>query len=95
MKIEFSNVLWYWRGPAPFFFLTVPEKHTAQIKEIERLVTYGWGMIPAKIRIGNTEWTTALFPKDGAYIVPIKAKVRKAEGLEEGDSIKAALEIGG
>ena len=95
VTIEFCNVLWYWRGPAPFYFLTVPVTHTPQIKEMERLVTYGWGMIPATVRIGNTEWTTALFPKDGAYIVPIKTKVRKAEGLEEGDSVSAVIEIGG
>ena len=36
-------------------------------------------MIPASVRIGKTEWTTSLFPKDGRYIVPIKASVRKAE----------------
>jgi uncharacterized protein DUF1905 len=27
-------------------------------------VTYGWGMIPVRVRIGDTEWTTSLWPED-------------------------------
>jgi hypothetical protein len=57
-------------------------------------VTYGWGVIPAQVRIGNTEWQTSLFPKDGRYLVPLKASVRKAEKLEEGDDVTVRLEVG-
>jgi uncharacterized protein DUF1905 len=56
-------------------------------------VTYGWGMIPAKVQIGKTEWETSLFAKDGLYIVPIKASVRKTENLEEGDTVTVRLEV--
>jgi hypothetical protein len=44
-------------------------------------------MIPAHIRIGKSEWKTSLFPKDGCYIVPIKASIRQAENLREGDKV--------
>jgi hypothetical protein len=57
-------------------------------------VTYGWGMIPVNARIGKTEWQTSLFPKDGRYIVPIKASVRIGENLEEGDKVTIRLEVG-
>jgi hypothetical protein len=50
-------------------------------------------MIPVHVRIGKTEWETSLFPKDGRYIVPIKASVRKAENLEKGDKVTVRLEI--
>jgi len=50
-------------------------------------------MIPVTVRIGQTEWQTALWPKDGGYIVPIKASVRKAEKLAEGDSVTLRLEV--
>ncbi len=93
MTIEISGSIWYWRGPAPFYFVTVPEKHARKIKAMEKLVTYGWGMIPVTVRIGKTEWTTALWPKDGLYIVPVKAIVRKAERLDEGDTVKALLKV--
>jgi len=57
-------------------------------------VTYGWGVIPVQVRIGKTEWQTSLFPKDGRYLVPIKASVRKAETLEEGDEVTIWLKVG-
>jgi len=50
-------------------------------------------MIPVHGRIGKTEWKTSLFPKDGRYIVPINASVRKAENLEEGDEVTLRLEV--
>jgi hypothetical protein len=63
------------------------------LKAILSLVTYGWGMIPAKVRIGKTEWETSMFPKDGRYIVPLKASVRQAEKLQEGDKVKVRLTV--
>jgi hypothetical protein len=93
MEIEFDGKIWFWRGPAPWYFVTVPEKPSGELNTIVGFVTYGWGMIPATVRIGKTEWTTALWPKDGLYIVPIKASVRKAENLEEGDNVTVRLEV--
>jgi len=93
MVIEFSGKIWYWRGPSPFFFVTIPAKQSSNIKAISQLVTYGWGVIPVHVRIGKTEFTTSLFPKDGKYIVPLKASVRKAENLEEGDKVTVRLEV--
>jgi hypothetical protein len=94
MTIQFSGEVWYWKGPAPWYFLTVPQSDSKEIKALEKLVTYGWGMIPATARIGNTTWSTALWPKDGHYILPLNVKVRRAEGLEEGASATAVIEIG-
>ena len=93
MHIEFSGKIIFWRGPSPFFFVKVPAKHSREIKAISNAVTYGWGVIPVHVRIGETEFTTSLFPKDGRYLVPIKASVRKAEDLDKGDKITVRLEI--
>jgi hypothetical protein len=93
MNIEFNGKIWFWKGPAPWFFITVPAKQSHELKSIVGLVTYGWGMIPASVRIGKTEWKTSLFHKDGHYIVPIRASVRKAEKLEEGDEVTVRLEV--
>ena len=94
MEFEFSGEIWYWRGPAPFYFVTVPPLESHDLKEISPSVTYGWGMIPVRARIGATRWETALFPKDGAYIVPVKANIRRAEGLAEGDDVTIRLQVG-
>jgi hypothetical protein len=93
MQIEFQGKIWFWRGPAPWFFVTVPEQPSHDLKAISSLVTYGWGVIPVHVRIGSTEYTTSLSPKDGRYLVPIKASVRKAESLQEGDMVTVWLEI--
>jgi hypothetical protein len=93
MNIEFSGKIWFWRGPAPWFFVTIPAKQSQELKAISSLVTYGWGVIPVHVQIGNTEWKTSLFPKDDLYLVPIKASVRKAEDLEEGDQVTIHLEV--
>lgn len=94
MEIEFNGKIWYWRGPSPFFFVTIPEEQSRDIKAISGLVTYGWGVIPVRVWIGKAEFKTSLFPKDGRYIVPIKASVRKAENLDEGDNVTIKLEVG-
>lgn len=93
MNLEFDGEIWFWKGPAPWYFVTVPAKQSGDLKAISGFVTYGWGVIPVHVRIGNTEWETSLFPKDGLYLVPIKARVRKAENLEEGDNVTVHLEV--
>lgn len=93
MNIEFTGKIWFWKGPAPWFFVTVPAKQSHDLKAISGFVTYGWGVIPVQVQIGKTEWQTSLFPKDGRYLVPIKASVRKAENLEEGDTVTVRLEV--
>ena len=93
MNIEFEGKIWFWKGPAPWFFVAVPEQQSRDLKAISNVVTYGWGVIPVHVRIGRTEFTTSLFPKDGLYLVPIKASVRKAEDLEKGDNVTVRLEI--
>ena len=93
MIFEFSGKIFYWRGPAPFLFVTVPAEQSRDIKAISSLVTYGWGVIPVHVRIGKTEWKTSLFPKDGLYLVPIRASVQKAESIGEGDKVTILLEV--
>lgn len=93
MHLQFTGKIFYWRGPAPHFFVTVPEEQSDDIKAISTLVTYGWGVIPVVARIGNTEFTTSLFPKQGRYLVPLKVKVREAENLDLDDEVTIHLEI--
>ena len=93
MNFEFNGKIIYWRGPAPFLFIPIPARHSKNIKAISELVTYGWGVIPVTVRIGKTEFTTSLFPKDGLYLVPIKVVVQRAENLKKGDKLKVQVEI--
>lgn len=93
LNVEFSGELWYWRGPAPYHFIAVPDDPSAAIRAISRVVTYGWGVIPVRVRIGGSVWETSLFPKDGRYLVPVKDAVRKVERLAVGDTVGVQLAV--
>jgi len=92
VRIEFTGDVFEWRGPAPFFYVAVPDAESAEVRAVASAVTYGWGMVPVTARIGATEWRTSLFPKEGRYLVPLKDAVRKAEGIGAGDAVAVRLE---
>lgn len=91
MDLELSGEIWFWKGPAPWYFVTVPEDESLNLEAMSSGLTYGWGMIPVTAQIGQTTWQTSLFPKDGRYVVPVKAAVRSAERLELGDVVVVRL----
>ena len=91
--LTFDAEIFFWRGPSPFHFVAVPPDECIELQAISSLVTYGWGMIPVNVTIGDTEFYIALFPKDGGYYVPLKAAIRKAEQLEVGDIVSLTLEV--
>jgi hypothetical protein len=93
MDFEFDGDVFFWKGPSPFHFVAVPDAESDQIEDLKALVTYGWGVVPVTARIGSTEFTTSLFPKDGRFLVPVKDAVRRAERLELDDSVTVHLRI--
>ena len=86
----FDGEIIEWRGPAPYYFVAMSEVDSAELKEEARSLIY-WGQVPVHVVVGATEFTTALFPKDGRYLVPLKDAVRRAEGIGEGDVVAVAL----
>ena len=93
LKFEISGTVIEWRGPAPFYFLPTPIEVTEEIELYKRELTYGWGVIPAKVTIGATTVTTSLIPRDGSFYIPLKDAVRKPNGISLGDSINLVLEL--
>lgn len=95
MELEFSGEVWHWRGPAPYYFVVVPDEESAELRAESSVTSYGWGCIRIEARIDDTEWTTSLMPKDGRYLVPLKDKVRHALDVDEGDTITVWLATSG
>ncbi len=93
VELKFTGEIWFWRGPAPWHFVTVPEPESAELEATSALVSYGWGMIPVTAQIRSTRWATSLFPKEGRYLVPLKAWVRRDEDLEIGDTVTVRLTV--
>jgi hypothetical protein len=93
-EFGFVAEVWFWRGPSPYHFVSIPDNLCVELRDLAPAVSYGWGMVPARIRIGTTEWTTSLFPKDGGYVLPIRDSVRTAEGIDVGDTVTVRLTVG-
>lgn len=94
MELEFEAAVIEWRGPAPFFYASLPADAAAEITRVKKLVTYGWGAIPADAVINGVRFTTSLFPKDGTYLLPLKAAVRKQIGVTVGDRVAVIMQVG-
>jgi hypothetical protein len=72
-------------------FAKVPDQEAQQIKEVSKILTYGWGVIPCTVTIGKASATTSLFPKDGGYLVPIKVALSKPENVTYGQQVSITL----
>ncbi|MSW54949.1 MAG: DUF1905 domain-containing protein [Actinobacteria bacterium] len=94
MNFKFKGSMITWRGPSPFYFIPIPQAQSKKIKAMAAQLTYGWGVIPVSGKIGKTEFTTALIPKDGVYLVPIKNLVRLGENLEVGIETTVQISLG-
>ena len=93
MDFDFDGHVVEWRGPAPFYFVAIPAEESADIKFAAKGIEY-WGQVPVIVRINDTEFTTALFPKDGRYLLPLKDKVREAAGIEVDEDVSVELRVG-
>jgi uncharacterized protein DUF1905 len=93
VELEFTGPVVEWRGPAPYHFVRVPDDEAAVIADVAAAVTYGWGMVPVAVTVGATTLTTALWPREGSYVVPLKDRLRHAEGVALGDVVTLRLRI--
>jgi hypothetical protein len=93
MNFSFTGTIIEWRGPAPFYFIETPAKYAPEIKAIAAEKSYGWGVLHAMVTIKNLTFKTALFPKQGTYLVPLKNAVRLPMALEVGDTVKVELDF--
>jgi Domain of unknown function (DUF1905) len=82
-----------WRGPSPYYFVALPALESEDIKFAARGLEY-WGQVPVVVRLDDVEFTTALFPKDGRYLLPLKDSVRRSAGIDVGQTVTVALRVG-
>jgi Domain of unknown function (DUF1905) len=82
-----------WRGPAPYYFVPVPDEESLDIRAVAAMATYGWGVVPVQARIDDVEFQTSLFPKDGGYLLPLKDAVRRPRGLSPGDDVSVEMTV--
>jgi len=95
--IKFEAALWRYDGKAAWFFITIPKEASAWIRFVSTENRSAWGSVPVRVTIGGSDWQTSVFPdsKIGGYLLPVKAAIRKREGLEEGMQALVTLTLMG
>jgi hypothetical protein len=95
LSFTFSEKLWVYHGKGAWFFITVPQEESSQIKFLTSHHRRGWGAVPVNVIIGSTKWKTSIFPdsKVGGYLLPIKLEVRKLEKISAGDSVLVTINL--
>jgi len=95
--IAFDAELWTWdaRRVDSWVFISLPAERSEEIRELTGGLRRGFGSLRVRARIGGTTWTTSIFPDGGreTYVLPVKRAVRKAEGLDVGDTATVTIEL--
>ncbi len=96
-KSEYSIVgnVWLYQGSGAWHFVTIPKKISDEIKIRYRDLVRGWNSLRVRVTVGHTQWGTSIFydKESSCYILPIKAEIRKREGIIVDKNVSCLLEI--
>ena len=97
MVYEFQEPLWLWdaRKTDSWTFVSLPEEVADEVLEVAGPHRRGFGSLRVEVTVGGSVWRTSIFPdsKRRTYVLPVKKEVRRAEGVEAGDSVRVRLEL--
>ncbi|PPD15651.1 MAG: hypothetical protein CTY25_04885 [Methylobacterium sp.] len=93
MLVRFTAPLWLWQGKGAWHFITLPEDESQVIRLA--VPRKGWGSVRVTATIGESRWQTSIFPdtRRNAYLLPVKAAIRKAEALAVGAAVDVSLSL--
>ena len=94
LDFTFRAEVWRWKG-GNWFFASLPAEVSEDIKAFAGEARRGFGSVRVEVRLGGSHWRTSVFPSKelGTFILPVKAAVRKAEGIGEGDEVAISMEV--
>jgi len=96
MIVEFEGDVFQWdaRTDSSWYFTALPVELAEMVREVPRPYR-GFGSMRVRARVGDSEWTTSIFPDSGtgSYVLPLKKAVREAERLVDGGSVTVRLEV--
>ena len=93
VELEFSGEIWFWRGPAPWHFVTVPDEQCGALEATSPVVSYGWGMIPVSAQIGATEWQRRCSPRTAGTSCRSRPGCGRLRSSTVGDAVTVRLEV--
>lgn len=101
-RITHKGEIWVWRAQekGAWHFLTIDGEAGEALRAIAlmRRLEYGhragFGSLKVEVELGDSRWKTSVFPdKKRGWLLPVKAAVRKAEGVAGGDSATVTLTL--
>lgn len=85
MKVQytFSSKVWKYQGQAGWFFVSLPQHLSEEIRTLNKTFEEGWGRLKTSAQLGSSNWQTAIWfdTKLNTYLLPIKTDVRKKEQI--------------
>ena len=95
-----TGKLWLWNGAkSSWHFFTIPQEIANEIHFATKLRNYGqrrgFGSVKVCVNIGKSYFETSIFPssKDKTYLLPVNAKVRKAQNIGASDEIEISFKL--
>ena len=95
IQYDFSSEIWKHSSTGSWFFVSLPESISAEIRENLQWQEEGWGRMKASAQVGAIPWDTAIWfdKKRNTYLLPLKAEIRKKANLDTGQKISVKLWI--
>ncbi|MHA7134115.1 DUF1905 domain-containing protein [Oerskovia turbata] len=93
-RYEFEAELWRWAARTDsWVFISLPLDVSDEIAD-SPLPPAGFGSVKVEVTLGGSRWSTSIFPDSGrkTFVLPVKAAVRRREGVEIGDVVRIAVE---
>lgn len=94
-KFDFNAIVRVYTGPTEWYFANLPVDLSAELSELFADQKRGFGSLPVEVTSGEVKWKTSIFPdkRVGAYMLPLKAEVRKLLGVTTGDQVEITIVI--
>ncbi|NER18357.1 DUF1905 domain-containing protein [Spongiivirga citrea] len=95
VQYHFTTNTWQHDAPGGWFFVSIPKEISNEIRTMFKNEEEGWGRLKATAQIGKTEWKTAIWfdSKSNVYLLPLKAEIRKKEGISIDQEVAARIWI--
>ena len=95
VEYSFTATVWQHSPPGGWYFVTVPQEISNEIREHFRDFEEGWGRLSVMAETGNAAWNTAIWfdTSHNKYLLPLKSEIRKKEKLGINQEIQIKILI--
>jgi len=98
MRVEerFRATVWTQDSTGAWHFVTLPADLSRRVHTLTTGLRKPFGSFRVNACTGRTNWETSLFAdtRRGAFLLPIKAEVRRRERIAVGETIEILLTLG-